>query len=177
MKIILLIIIGMLLPLCIYSNTYDCDSNKCLLAESDSSEVAVNDTSAFVMKTMETASYKDNKYWKRHNGFKIAGWSCLGLGLSSTAVGLFVGLLSTLGEIDSEHSNSDSSDKMRHASYIILGIGVGVALVSIPMFALSKSNKKKAKKMSVSFNANPMSLTMPNGMMRYQQAIGVNIGI
>lgn len=118
------------------------------------------DVSIMLSKKYKDKSYKNTKYWKRHNTFKILGWSFLGVGVPAMAAGLVVGVASmgdgggTYNDYYDEDGNvysSDTNNKEDAFGAALLISGAALTVASIPMFILSATNKAKAKRVSASF--------------------------
>jgi len=113
-------------------------------------------------------SYKQTKYWKRHNVYKACAWSSLGLGIAATGAGVFIGAVNGL---TSNHKGADNA-----SNALVIG-GLGMSAVSVPMFILSYKNKYKAKEslLNVSLNAASIKAVSPSGQPYTQPALGLSV--
>lgn len=172
--------VAFLLPCCLYAEgcvtTAESNDSACMVLEVDAYEpeaavceymestapmaTSEQDVSIMLSKKPKDKSYKNTKYWKRHNTFKILGWSFLGVGVPAMVVGFALAVASTgdgggtYNDDYDENGNLNTSNKSKKndaPAAIPFFSGAALTVASIPMFILSATNKAKAKRVSASF--------------------------
>lgn len=113
-------------------------------------------------------SYKQTKYWKRHNVYKTCAWSAMGLGIASFGAGTIV----CMASLADDHDNNSGEI----GGTLVLS-GIGLSAASIPMFILAYRNKYKAKEsvLDVSLNATGIPTVSALGQTQIQPALGISV--
>ena len=99
----------------------------------------------------------DPQLWRKHRQFRIGACTALGIGLAGMATGLMGGAF------------DDPLYKNTRPWKAVFYTGASATAASIPLFVFANINKKRAKQ-AIEFSN--IQMTLPNGMIQTQPALG-----
>lgn len=103
----------------------------------------------------------DPQLWKKHKQFRIGAYTALGIGLAGMATGLMGGAF------------DEPFTKNTRPWKAVFYAGASATAASIPLFVFANINKKRAKQaIEFSLSSSNLQMTLPNGMIQTQPALG-----